>query len=78
KMVDVVATKKAQEKDKQAKSIIVKEDKTILANEQKTGTWEMKHSLTTEQATGKTLVLFNEVYENQAAYDKGAKPIAID
>ncbi|EGO8848089.1 LPXTG cell wall anchor domain-containing protein [Enterococcus faecalis] len=78
KIVDVVATKKAQEKDKQAEPIIVKEDKTTLANEQKAGTWEMKYSLTIEQAAGKTLVLFNEVYENQAAYDKGAKPIAID
>lgn len=32
--------------------------------------WEKKTFIKTEQATYKTCVLFNEVYENQAVYDK--------
>lgn len=68
KVVDALATKKTQEKDREAKPIIVKNNKTTLANNQKAGTWKIKHSLTTEPIASKTLVLFNKVYENQATY----------
>lgn len=78
KAIDVEATKSAQVKDKNAKPVIIDETSKVVANQYKTGTWTIKHSLTTDQVLGKTIVLYNYLYENEAAYQSGEAPIAVD
>ncbi|EJV04386.1 Cna protein B-type domain protein, partial [Enterococcus faecalis ERV85] len=76
--IDVEATKAAQEKDEKAKPVVIAETTTTLANKEKTGTWKIRHKLTTEQVLDKTIVLFNYVYENKEAFEAGDEPVAKD
>ncbi len=76
--IDVEATKDAQEKDEKAKPVVIAETTTTLANKEKTGTWKIRHKLTTEQVLDKTIVLFNYVYENKEAFEAGDEPVAKD
>lgn len=78
KAVDVEATKLAQVKDKNAKPVIIDEISKVVANQDKTGTWTITHPLPTDQVLGKTIVLYNYLYENEAAYQAGEAPIAVD
>lgn len=77
-VVDVDATKAAQEKDENAKPVILAETTATLANKEKTGTWEMIHELTAEQVLDKTIVLFNSVYESKKAFEAGEEPVVKD
>lgn len=76
--IDVEATKAAQEKDEKAKPVVIAETTATLANKEKTGTWKMLHKLTVEQVLDKTVVLFNNVYENKKAFEAGDDPVAKD
>ncbi|GAA2901755.1 fibrinogen-binding MSCRAMM adhesin Fss3 [Enterococcus pseudoavium] len=76
--IDVEATKVTQEKDEQAKPVVIAETTATMANKEETGTWEILHELTAEQVLDKTIVLFNYVYENKEAYEAGDEPIAKD
>src|SRR5699024_2435770 len=76
--IDVEATKTAQEKDEKAKPVVIAETTATLANKEKTGTWKMLHKLTVEQVLDKTVVLFNNVYENKKAFEAGDDPVAKD
>ncbi|WP_270659858.1 MSCRAMM family collagen-binding adhesin EcbA [Enterococcus thailandicus] len=78
KAIDVEATKSAQAKDKNAKPVIIDEISKVVANQDKTGTWSITHPLTKDQVLGKTIVLYNYLYENEAAYQAGEAPIAVD
>ena len=50
---------KLPKKRRKAKPVVIAETTTTLAN--KTGTWKIRHKLTTEQVLDKTIVLFNYV-----------------
>ncbi|MFT0189777.1 fibrinogen-binding MSCRAMM adhesin Fss3 [Candidatus Enterococcus avicola] len=76
--IDVEATKAAQEKDEKANPVVIAETTAILANKEKTGTWEILHKLTAEQVLDKSIVLFNYVYENKEAFEAGDEPVAKD
>ncbi|ENK8216736.1 fibrinogen-binding MSCRAMM adhesin Fss3 [Listeria monocytogenes] len=76
--IDVEATKVTQEKDEQAKPVVIAETTATMANKEETGTWEILHELTAEQVLDKTIILFNYVYENKEAYEAGDEPIAKD
>ncbi|MDT2638788.1 fibrinogen-binding MSCRAMM adhesin Fss3 [Enterococcus dongliensis] len=76
--IDVEATKADQEKDEQAKPVVIAEATATLANKEKIGTWEILHKLTAEQVLDKTIVLFNYVYENKEAFEAGDEPVAKD
>lgn len=77
-VINVEATKAAQEKDEKAKPVVIAETTATLANKEKTGTWEILHNLTAEQVLDKTIVLFNYVYENKEAFKAGDEPVAKD
>lgn len=77
-VINVEATKAAQEKDEKAKPVVIAETTATLANKEKTGTWEILHKLTAEQVLDKTIVLFNYVYENKEAFKSGDEPVAKD
>lgn len=77
-VINVEATKAAQEKDEKAKPVVIAETTATLANKEKTGTWEILHKLTTEQVLDKIIVLFNYVYENKEAFNAGDEPVATD
>lgn len=77
-VVDVAATKEALKKDKDAKPVIVEEIIATQENQKKTGHWEIQQEIDPMKLNGKTLVLFNTLYENEKAYKEGEEPIAID
>lgn len=77
-VVDVEATKQVQEKDKDAEPVILAEECSTLENEAKEGTWQVKQVLEPSEINGKTLVLFNTLYENEQAYKDGKDPVAFD
>lgn len=78
KAVDVEATKAEQEKDAKAEPVVIEETTATLGNKEKSGSWELTHKLTAEQALDKTIVLYNYVYKDEAAYNAAKKPIAAD
>ena len=78
-VIDVEATKAAQEKDEKAQTTRdCRNNGHFGANKEKTGTWEILHKLTAEQVLDKTIVLFNYVYENKEAFKAGDEPVAKD
>ena len=66
--IDVEATKDAQEKMKSQTSGNCRNN-DHFGEQKKTGTWKIRHKLTTEQVLDKTIVLFNYVYENKEAFE---------
>ena len=77
-VVDVAATKKAQEKEKNAEPIIVAEKLSTQKNDSKEGTWQVEQIMELEKIAEKSLVLFNTLYENEEAYKDGKEPVAFD
>ncbi|MBO0460037.1 MSCRAMM family collagen-binding adhesin EcbA [Enterococcus hulanensis] len=77
-LVDVEATKAALEKDKDAEPIILNENISKQKNNSKTGTWEIEQKIDPLRVNGKTLVLFNTLYESEAAFKEGDEPVAVD
>lgn len=77
-VVDVEQTKAALEKDSNAKPIILEEIVTTQKNKTKSGAWEVEQKLDPIKANGKTLVLFNSLYEDEAAFKNGEDPVAVD
>lgn len=77
-VVDVAATKKAQEKEKNAEPIVLSEKLSTQKNDSKEGTWQVEQIMELEKIGGKSLVLFNTLYENEEAYKDGKEPVAFD
>lgn len=77
-VIDVEATKKAQEKEKNTEPIVLSEKFSTQKNDSKEGTWQVEQIMKLEKITGKSLVLFNTLYENEEAYKDGKEPVAID
>lgn len=77
-VVDVEATKVAQEKEKNAEPVILAEKLSTQKNEAKEGIWQVEQVMELEKVSSKTLVLFNTLYESEKAYKDGDDPVAFD